>query len=94
MIDIKLSFSYHQKALGAVAHLARAIEWHSIGSRFDPDQLQTQKQKTGHERPVFCVYEVRQEGEFVLRQNAITFGQCGRPLTLRASSSVTSTGPS
>ncbi len=39
MIDIDESFSYHQKALGAVAHLARAIEWHSIGSRFDPDQL-------------------------------------------------------
>ena len=26
---------------GAVAHLARAIEWHSIGSRFKSDQLQT-----------------------------------------------------
>ena len=28
---------------GAVAHLARAIEWHSIGSRFDPDQLHLHK---------------------------------------------------
>ena len=28
---------------GAVAHLARAIEWHSIGGRFDPDQLQIDK---------------------------------------------------
>ena len=25
--------------IGASGHLARAIEWHSIGSRFDPDQL-------------------------------------------------------
>ncbi len=26
--------------IGAVAHLARAFEWHSKGSRFKSDQLQ------------------------------------------------------
>ena len=33
----------HLIVSGAVAHLARAIEWHSIGGRFDPDQLQIDK---------------------------------------------------
>lgn len=42
LIDIRTSICLSSTCFGAVAHLARAIEWHSIGSRFDPDQLHFQ----------------------------------------------------
>ena len=38
-VDIGSLICLSSSCFGAVAHLARAIEWHSIGSRFDPDQL-------------------------------------------------------
>ena len=34
---------YSLSVLGDVAHLARAIEWHSIGSRFDSDHLHSKQ---------------------------------------------------
>ena len=57
---------------GAVAHLARAIEWHSIGSRFDPDQLQKKADPFGSAffacstKPCINVIVIRKpwQGEF------------------------------
>ena len=44
VLVLEMFLSYIQLVIfGAVAHLVRAIEWHSIGGRFDPDQLQIHK---------------------------------------------------